>query len=196
MVLADLGVLAQVLLIDLVLAGDNAVVVGMAVAGLPLSERRRAIFAGIVVATVLRIGLAGITLRLLDIIGLVLAGGLLLLWVCWRMFRELRHKAPTASALQPSKSLGAAMLQIALADLSMSLDNVLAVAGAAREHPLDLAIGLVLSVLLTGLAAGFIARLLERWRWLGWIGWLIVVYVALKMIWDGSQEVLKQAVLF
>ena len=190
MLLADLGVLAQVLLIDLVLAGDNAVVVGMAVAGLPMADRRRAIIAGIGTATVLRIIMATVTLRLLDIIGLVFAGGLLLLWVCWRMFRELYHSTRPAITPQVRKTLGAAMLQIALADLSTSLDNVLAVAGAAREHPWVLVVGLCMSVVLTGVAAGLIARLLERWRWLAWAGLLIVVYVACRMIWDGAQQII------
>jgi YjbE family integral membrane protein len=189
MLIADLTALAQVLLIDLVLAGDNAVVVGLAVAGLPPADRRRAIAAGIAAATVLRIGLAGVTLSLLDIIGLALAGGLLLLWVCWRMFRELRHKPKAETVVPAQKTLGAAMLQIALADISMSLDNVLAVAGAARSHPWVLVVGLALSVVLMGVAANFIARLLEQWRWISWVGLLIVTYVAVKMIWDGTLQV-------
>lgn len=190
--LNELTALAQVVLIDVVLAGDNAVVVGLAVAGLPVVQRRRAILVGIGAAAVIRIVLAFVVLNLLQVIGLVLAGGLVLLWVCWRMFFELRG-ARTAEETRQSapKSLGAAMLQITLADLSMSLDNVLAVAGAAREHPWVLAVGLALSVLLMGLAAGLLSRLLARWRWLAWVGLAIVVFVALRMIHDGSMQVAR-----
>ena len=187
----SLTALAQVLVIDLVLAGDNAVVVGMAVAGLPAAQRRKAVIFGIGAATLLRIALATITLTLLEIVGLVLAGGLLLLWVCWRMYRDLRRPAAHAAAVstQAPKTYRSAMLQIVLADISMSLDNVLAVAGAAHGHPWVLVTGLVISVALMGLAANFIASLLERWRWIAWVGLLIVVFVALRMIWEGSLQV-------
>lgn len=184
--------LGQVMVIDLVLAGDNAIVVGMAVAGLPDHQKTRAILVGIGAATLLRIGLALVTLQLLAIVGLLLAGGLLLLWVCWRMYRELRPSARTRAqhaGQAPPKTLRAAMLQIVLADLSMSLDNVLAVAGAAREHPWVLVLGLGLSVVLMGVAARVVARLLETRRWIAWVGLVIVLYVALKLMWDGGLDV-------
>jgi YjbE family integral membrane protein len=180
-----------VLLIDLVLAGDNAVVVGMAVAGLPGAQKSRAILIGVAIATVLRIGFALVTLQLLAIVGLIFAGGLLLLWVSWRMYRELqgaRHD-PDALASAPVKTMRQALLQIVLADISMSLDNVLAVAGASREHPWVLVLGLTISVLLMGVAARLVADLLERYRWIAWVGLLVVVYVALKLIWDGAQDI-------
>ncbi len=186
--IAELTTLAQVVLIDVTLAGDNAVVVGLAVAGLQPGQRTRAILAGIGIATVLRVALALVALRLLAVIGLTLAGGVLLLWVCWRMYRELRGRArPQAGA--GGKTLLQAMLQIVLADLSMSLDNVLAVAGAAHEHPLVLVLGLVLSVVLMGVAAGLLARLLERQRWIAWVGLLVVLYVAGRMIWEGGWQI-------
>lgn len=183
--------LGQVLLIDLVLAGDNAVVVAMAVAGLPGSQKSRAILIGIALATVLRIGFAFITLELLAIVGLLFAGGLLLLWVSWRMYRELRRSRHDAAAhvQAPVKTMRQALVQIVLADLSMSLDNVLAVAGASREHPWVLAFGLTISVVLMGAAARLIADLLERNRWIAWVGLLVVVYVALKLMWDGAQDI-------
>lgn len=180
----------QVLLIDLVLAGDNAVVVGMAVAGLPNAQKSRAIMVGIIAATVLRIGFALLALRLLAIVGLLFAGGLLLLWVSWRMYRELRgarHEAAKVDA--PVKTMRQALVQIILADVSMSLDNVLAVAGASREHPWVLAFGLAISVLVMGIAARLIADLLERYRWIAWVGLLVVVYVALRLVWDGAHEI-------
>ena len=188
--LQDLTALAQVVLIDIALAGDNAVVVGIAVAGLPAHQRRRAILLGIGGATAIRILFGAITIQLLAVIGLMLAGGLLLLWVCWKLYRELR-KAPhtEGTAIGPGKSMAQAMTQIVLADISMSLDNVLAVAGAAGNRTWVLAVGLVLSVALMGLAAGLIARLLDRQRWITWAGLLIVLFVALKMIWDGGHEV-------
>ena len=183
----DLASLAQVVLIDVTLAGDNAVAVGMAVAGLQPQQRRSAVMLGVAGATVIRIALGAVALELLQIIGLLLAGGLLLLWVCWKMFRELRGSAAGHAAVNGShKNLGEAMLQIVLADVSMSLDNVLAVAGAAHGNPWVLATGLVLSVVLMGIAANQIAKILERQRWIAWIGLLIVLYVALKMIWDGG----------
>lgn len=186
----QLAALGQVLLIDLVLAGDNAVVVGMAVAGLPAAQKSRAILIGIAVATVLRIAFALLTLRLLAIVGLLFAGGLLLLWVAWRMYRELRgphHEAALAGA--PVKTMRQAMIQIVLADISMSLDNVLAVAGASREHPWVLVFGLTISVVLMGVAARLVADLLERYRWIAWVGLLIVVYVALKLMWEGAHDI-------
>lgn len=185
----DLAALAQVVLIDVTLAGDNAVAVGMAVAGLPPAQRRPAVLLGVAGATIIRVALGTIALELLAIIGLLLAGGLLLLWVCWKMFRELRHNTPAHAMARPHKTLGQAMLQIVLADLSMSLDNVLAVAGAAHGSPWVLASGLVLSVVLMGIAANQVAKLLERQRWIAWVGLLIVLYVALRMIWDGAFSV-------
>ena len=184
----DLVTLAQVVMIDIALAGDNAVVVGLAVTGLPARQQRLAILLGIGGATVIRIAMGAVALQLLAIIGLLLAGGILLLWVCWKMFRELRrpHQAATAEG---TKTLRQAMMQIILADVSMSLDNVLAVAGAAHDKPRVLVCGLLLSVGLMGLAAGLIARLLERHRWIAWIGLLIVLYVALTMIWHGGHQV-------
>jgi len=183
----DLVALAQVVLIDLALAGDNAVVVGMAVAGLPARQKRPAIILGIAGATVIRIVLGAMALQLLAVIGLLLAGGLLLLWVAWRMYRELR-RPPAHHAGEGGKTLRQALIQIILADVSMSLDNVLAVAGAAHENLWILATGLVFSVVLMGLAANLVARLLERYRWVAWLGLLIVLYVALSMVWDGWND--------
>ncbi len=198
-----LTALFQVIMIDLVLAGDNAIVIGLAAAGLPEGQRRKAILIGIVAATLLRIGFASVTVQLLQIIGLLLAGGVLLLWVCWKMWRELRdsHHRPTAQSLSSAstteglaatgrqKTLGQAVWQITLADVSMSLDNVLAVAGAAREHPMILIFGLALSIALMGLAANFIARILEKHRWIAYVGLAIILYVALDMIYRGALEV-------
>lgn len=199
--------LLQVIAIDLVLAGDNAVVIGLAAAGLPKDQRNKAILVGIIAATVLRIGFAAVTTQLLAIVGLLLAGGVLLLWVCWKMWRELRaghqHDIDAAQealedsdlnkdgtiAAAPRKTFAQAAWQIVIADVSMSLDNVLAVAGAARDHPTVLVIGLVLSIALMGLAATFIARLLNKHRWIAYVGLLIILYVALKMMWEGWHEV-------
>jgi len=189
MLTQDLVALAQVVMIDVALAGDNAVVVGMAVAGLPLRQRRPAILLGIGGATVIRIALGAVALQLLAIIGLLLAGGVLLLWVCWKMFRELRHAHRAGAAAQSGKTLRQAMTQIIVADLSMSLDNVLAVAGAAHGSTWVLGAGLLLSVALTGIAANLIARILDRQRWIAWIGLMIVLYVAITMIWHGGHEV-------
>jgi YjbE family integral membrane protein len=186
---ADLTVLAQVVMIDVALAGDNAVVVGMAVAGLPMERRRPAILLGIGGATLLRILLGAVALRLLDVIGLTLAGGLLLLWVCWRMYRELRASQAAHGGPPAEKTLRQAMWQIIVADLSMSLDNVLAVAGAAHGHPWVLVAGLLFSVVLMGAAATAISRLLDRFRWIGWVGLLIVLHVAVQMIWSGGWNV-------
>jgi YjbE family integral membrane protein len=192
----SLAAFIQVVLIDLVMSGDNAIIIGMAVAGLPRQDRTRIIIWGVAGATVLRIAFAAVTTQLLQIIGLTLAGGLLLLWVAYRMYRELRAKGrPEAEAgdkegdRAPIKTPRQAMLQIIVADISMSLDNVLAVAGAARDHKMVLWIGLGLSVLLMGVASNFIARILDRYHWIAWIGFLIVVYVAGDMIWDGTHEV-------
>src|SRR5258707_10899845 len=191
----SLGALLQVVLIDLVMSGDNAIIIGMAVAGLPKENRGRIIFWGVAGATVLRIGFAAVTTELLQIIGLTLAGGLLLLWVAWRMYRELRLKSQHAAsevahaAAAPPKTMRKAMIQIIAADVSMSLDNVLAVAGAARDHIVVLWFGLILSVILMAVASNFIARILDRYHWVAWIGFLIIVYVAGDMIWDGTHEV-------
>jgi YjbE family integral membrane protein len=186
----DLAALLQVILIDVTLAGDNAVVVGLAVAGLPSHRKRPAIIVGIIGATVIRIALGAIALQLLAIIGLLLAGGILLLWVCWKMFRELRRPhAHTDAPGAGGKTLGQAMTQIILADVSMSLDNVLAVAGAANGSTWVLMTGLGLSVVLMGVAANLLANVLERQRWIAWCGLLIVLYGAGSMIWEGSVDV-------
>ena len=190
----QLGALLQVILIDLVMSGDNAIIIGMAVAGLPPENRTKIIFWGVAGATVLRIGFAAVTTQLLQIIGLTLAGGLLLLWVAYRMYRELRMKSQHASsevaqAGAPPKTMRQAMIQIIAADVSMSLDNVLAVAGAARDHLEVLWFGLILSVILMAVASNFIARILDRYHWVAWIGFMIIVYVAGDMIWDGTHEV-------
>jgi YjbE family integral membrane protein len=190
-IVGELGVLAQVLMIDLMLAGDNAVVVGMAVAGLPPAERRRAILRGIAGATVIRVAGALVALRLLAVVGLSFAGGVLLLWVCWRMYRELRRPPAAEEPVRPAKSLRMALAQIMVADLSMSLDNVLAVAGAAHGHPYVLAAGLMISVLLMGAAAHALARLLDSQRWIAWAGLAIVLFVALRLIWEGYGEVAR-----
>ncbi len=199
--------LAQVIGIDLVLAGDNAIVIGLAAAGLPKEMRARAILVGIIAATVLRIVFAAFTVQLLAITGLLLAGGILLLWVCWKMWRELQaghsHEAEGLEAITgedinadgkvagaaPTKTFRQAATQIVVADVSMSLDNVLAVAGAAKDHPVVLVIGLGLSIALMGLAATFIAKLLNNHRWIAYVGLLIILYVAVKMMWEGWHEV-------
>jgi YjbE family integral membrane protein len=189
----------EILFIDIVLAGDNAIVVGALAAGLPVQQRKKVILIGVMAALVLRIFFALVVTQLLQIVGLVLAGGLLLMWVAWRMYRELRHKDESAgcdeiegdehSGLRPAKSFASAAWGVALADVSMSLDNVLAVAGAARDHPGVLVFGLVLSVLLMGIAANFIAGYIERYRWIAWIGLLVILWVALKMIYEGAGHV-------
>ncbi len=193
---AGLAALLQVIVIDLVLAGDNAVVIGLAAAGLPTDQRKKVILVGIIAATVLRIALASVTVQLLEIIGLLLAGGILLLWVCWKMWREIREQQAANAAGEsgqgseaPRKTFMQAAIQIVVADVSMSLDNVLAVAGAAREHPTILVIGLALSIAMMGIAAGFIARLLNRYHWIAYIGLVIILYVALDMIYRGAVEV-------
>ena len=197
----QLGALLSVVIIDVVLAGDNAVVVGMAASGLPVEQRRLVIMFGIAIATALRILFAYFAAQLLVIIGLTLAGGILLLWVSWKMYREIRA-TPTNDQLftvrkecQPpvrKKSAARALGRIVLADVSMSLDNVLAVAGTARDHFWVLAFGLALSVALMGIASNYIARLLERHFWISWVGLAIITFVALRMIWDGSTEVIQQ----
>ncbi len=188
--------LLQVILIDIVLAGDNAVVIGMAAAHVPKEHRAKVIFWGLAVAVVLRIALASVTTILLNVIGLMLAGGILLLWVAWRLYRDLRshHGGPCELddeklAKIGHKSVRQAIIQITLADLSMSLDNVLAVAGAAMHHVWVLGVGLVLSVALMGAAANFIASILDRHRWIGYAGLILVVYVACAMIWHGGNSV-------
>lgn len=192
---AALAAFTQVLLIDLVLAGDNAIVVGALAAGLPAEQRRKVILIGIGAALVLRIAFALVVSLLMGIVGLILAGGLLLLWVAWKMWRELHHAGQSGgspevagdehSGLRPAKSFAGAAWAVALADVSMSLDNVLAVAGAARAHPGILIIGLLLSVALMGLAANLIARYIERYRWIAYFGLAVILYVAVKMIYDG-----------
>lgn len=198
------GAFVQVVMIDLVLAGDNAVVIGMAAAGLPPHLRRKAILWGIVAAAVLRILLALCAVYLLNIVGLLLAGGLLLLWVAWKMYQELRathvlgqifDAADGSVAADPTrvkasvKGFGAALSQIMIADVSMSLDNILAVAGAARDHTVALGFGLLLSVALMGFAANYIAKLLSRYRWIAYLGLGMIFLVAMRMIFDGTNEV-------
>ena len=184
--------LAQVLMIDIVLAGDNAVVIGLAAARVPTHLRGKVILWGLAAAVILRIGLASVAVSLLQIIGLTLAGGILLLWVSWRFWRDISGAHGKAHGeIDTTTSLRRAILQIVLADVSMSLDNVLAVAGAARDHLDVLAIGLLLSVALMGIAANLIARLLEHYRWISYLGLAIVIYVALSMIWSGSHDVIE-----
>jgi YjbE family integral membrane protein len=205
---SEVTALLQIIMIDLVLAGDNAIVIGLAAAGLPMQQRTKAVLVGIIAATVLRVAFAAATTQLLRVVGLVLAGGILLLWVSWKMFRELRLSAETkADAIEivsnidinadgtiashaQRKSFAQAASQIIVADVSMSLDNVLAVAGAAREHLTVLIIGLGLSVALMGVAATYIARLLHGHRWIAYVGLLIILYVAVEMIYRGMSEVL------
>jgi YjbE family integral membrane protein len=202
-----LTVLLQVVLIDLVLAGDNAIVIGLAAAGLTEAQRGKAILIGIVAVTMLRILFAGLTTQILQIVGLLFAGGILLLWVCWKMWRELRASSAepvnameTAGAAagtnpegRPRKTLVQATSQIIVADVSMSLDNVLAVAGAAREHPVVLIFGLMLSIAMMGAAASFIARLLQHHRWIAYVGLIVVLYVAVEMTFRGTLDIMKVA---
>lgn len=202
-----LNALWQVVLIDLVLAGDNAIVIGLAAAGLPQAQRGKAILIGIVAATMLRILFAGLATQILQIVGLLLAGGILLLWVCWKMWRELRASpaepmeakeaagaaAGTATEGKPRKTLVQATWQIIVADVSMSLDNVLAVAGVAREHPMVMIFGLALSVAMMGVAASFIARLLQNHRWIAYVGLAVILYVAVEMIFRGTLDVMMVA---
>ena len=190
-----LAAFGQVLLIDLVLAGDNAIVVGALAAGLPAEQRKKVILIGIIAALVLRVAFALVVSQLLQIVGLILAGGLLLLWVAWKMWRELHPARGTdtpddpsdddISGIRSSKSFASAAWAVAVADVSMSLDNVLAVAGAARDHPGILIIGLILSVALMGIAANLIAHYIERYKWIAYVGLAVIVYVALTMVYDG-----------
>jgi YjbE family integral membrane protein len=194
-----LAVFFEILVIDIVLAGDNAIVVGALAAGLPPAQRKKVILIGVLAALVLRVAFALVVSQLLQIVGLILAGGLLLLWVAWKMYRELRGEQGNAgspevegderSGLTPAKSFASAAWGVALADVSMSLDNVLAVAGAAKDHPQILVFGLVLSVILMGVAANFIARYIERYRWIAYVGLAVIVWVAFKMIWEGWHHV-------
>lgn len=185
-----LWALAQVLMIDVVLAGDNAIVIGLAAARVPVEMRKKVILWGLIAAVLMRIAMAAVAVQLLAIIGLMLAGGILLLWVCWRMWRDLAgDKHHIAPEIETGTSVKRAITQILVADVSMSLDNVLAVAGAARDHLDVLIIGLLMSVALMGAAAGYIAKLLERYRWVAYVGLAIVFYVALSMIWQGYQQV-------
>lgn len=202
-----LNALLQVVLIDLVLAGDNAIVIGLAAAGLPQAQRGRAILIGIVAATMLRILFAGLATQILQIVGLLLAGGILLLWVCWKMWRELRASAAepveakeaagaaagTSAQGKSRKTLVQATWQIIVADVSMSLDNVLAVAGAAREHPMVMIFGLALSIAMMGVAASFIARLLQNHRWIAYVGLAVILYVAVEMIFRGTLDIMMVA---
>ncbi|MCG2841430.1 TerC family protein [Sandaracinobacter sp. RS1-74] len=194
--------LGKVVMIDLVLAGDNAIVIGALAAGLPAAERKKVIALGMVAALVMRIAFALVVTQLLDIVGIRLAGGLLLLWVCWKMYRELKpdtkvvlddgtvlHDAPPAA-----KTFWGAAWAVAIADLSMSLDNVLAVAGASHQHTEIMVFGLVLSVALMGIAANYIARLIERYHWIGWIGLAMIFYVAVEMIITGGRPVVDMVI--
>ncbi|MEK6541807.1 MAG: YjbE family putative metal transport protein [Pseudomonadota bacterium] len=193
---AAFSVFLQVMMIDLVLAGDNAIVVGALAAGLPANERKKVILIGVLAALVLRVIFALLVTQLLQIIGLILVGGLLLLWVAWKMWRELRHGAGEStgspeiegdedSGIRPAKSFARAAWAVAIADVSMSLDNVLGVAGAARDHPGILIVGLILAVALMGLAANIIAKYIERYRWIAYIGLAAIMWVAVKMIYEG-----------
>jgi YjbE family integral membrane protein len=198
-----LAALLQVILIDIVLAGDNALVIGMVASRVPKANRRRVIFWALVVAVLLRILLATVTATILQVIGLMFAGGLLLLWVSWRLYREIRHHEQKQIDLRrirqpddgdvdhPVTGLTnrKAIMQVALADLSMSLDNVLAVAGAAKDHEWVLTIGLLLSIALMGVAAAMIANLLQRYPWISYAGLIIVIYVAARMMWIGGWEI-------
>ena len=197
---AEASALIQVIVVDLVLAGDNAIVVGMAAAGLPAKDRARVIALGIVAATLMRIGFAAVTVQLLQIVGLLLAGGLVLLWVAWKLWREIRARRESLRAAEPGaresaapeqappKRMRDAIVQIVVADVSMSLDNVLAVAGVARDHTWVLVVGLVLSVAFMGLAAAWIARQLEHRPWIAYVGLVVIFYVAMAMIVEGAQE--------
>jgi YjbE family integral membrane protein len=193
---AGLFALLEIIAINLVLSGDNAIVIGLAAAGLPADMRKKAILFGIIAATILRILFAAVTSYLLGIIGLQLLGGLLLAWVCWKMWGELREgndahaDVEAAARSQPQKTFLQAATQIVVADVSMSLDNVLAVAGAAQEHSTILIIGLVISIALMGVAANFVAKLLSRFRWIAYLGLAVIVYVAITMIYHGFVEVL------
>ena len=192
-------VFLEILMIDIVLAGDNAIIVGALAAGLPAAQRKKVIMIGVGAALVMRIIFALVVSQLLQVVGLILAGGLLLLFVAFKMWRELRHQTASAgspevegdehSGLKPAKSFASAAWGVAIADVSMSLDNVLAVAGAAKDHPRILVFGLILSVILMGVAANFIAQYIERYRWIAYVGLAVIVWVAGKMIWEGWHDV-------
>jgi YjbE family integral membrane protein len=202
-----LTALFEIVLINLALSGDNAIVIGLAAAGLPQAQQGKAILIGIVAATILRILFAGLATQILQIVGLLLAGGILLLWVCWKMWRELRASsagpmeakeavgavAGTNAEGKPRKTLVQASWQIIVADISMSLDNVLAVAGAAREHPVVMIFGLGLSIAMMGVAASFIARLLQNHRWIAYVGLAVILYVAVEMMFRGTLDIMKVA---
>ena len=198
---AEWSALLQVIIVDLVLAGDNAIVVGIVAAGLPVKDRTRVIAIGIAAATVMRIGFAAVTVQLLAIVGLLFAGGLLLLWVAWKLWREVRAKDLRKDHLltgelgvgvdQPPKRMRDAIIQIVVADISMSLDNVLAVAGVARDHTWVLIVGLVLSVAFMGLAAAWIARQLERYPWIVYVGLAVILYVGVAMSYEGAKEIME-----
>jgi YjbE family integral membrane protein len=189
-----LAAFGQVIMIDLLLAGDNVVVLGALAAGLPPADRKRVLAIGVAVALVCRVAFALVATRLLNIVGLQLAGGLLLIWVAWKMYREIRGGAAAgadADGLPPApKTFAQAAFQVAIADLSMSLDNILAVAGAARDHPAVLYFGLVLSVALMAVAAGYIAKVIERYHWVAYLGLAVIVYVAGSMIVAGGHEMI------
>ena len=198
---AELSALIQVIIVDLVLAGDNAIVVGLVAAGLPAKDRARVIAIGIIAATLMRVAFAAITVQLLQIVGLLLAGGLILLWVAWKLWREIRARrnaghargtegeAGATETHAPPKRMRDAIVQIVVADVSMSLDNVLAVAGIARDHTWVLGVGLALSVAFMGLAAAWIARQLESRPWIAYVGLVVIFYVAMAMIVEGAQEI-------
>ncbi|MBF0181952.1 MAG: YjbE family putative metal transport protein [Magnetococcales bacterium] len=199
---SQLVAFVQVIFIDLVLAGDNAIVVGMAAASVPLEHRKRVVIWGTAAAVVLRILFALLTTQLLKIIGLTLAGGLLLLFVAWQMYQELRARAHADAGNDENaeggsakdKTVFAAVMQVAMADLSMSLDNVLAVAGAAKDHLEILVLGLLVSVVMMAFAATYIAQLIHKHAWIAWVGLAIIAYVAVDMIWRGTQQVMAMAV--
>jgi YjbE family integral membrane protein len=201
-----LATLASVILIDLTMAGDNVVIMGTLASGLPERDRRKVILFGVGMALIFLIGFALAATWLLQLTGLLLAGGLLLLWVAYNMYRELRPAGPVVEHDDPdtpqsegppaTKTFLQAAIQITIADLSMSLDNVLAVAAAAREHPTVLFFGLALSVTLMGLAANFVAKLVQKYHWIAWIGLIVILYVALNMIWDGAHDVAPIALRF
>lgn len=203
---AELSAFFQVILVDLVLAGDNAIVIAMAVASFPARQRAQLLMIGIVAATLVRVLFAIATVHLMQIVGLMLAGGLLLLWVCWKLWRELESVrtmqlspagiypgSAAAGQAPPTKTVGKAITQIVVADISMSLDNVLAVAGIARDHTWVLVFGLTLSIAFMGFCATVLARWLQRYHWIAYVGLITILYVAVSMIWDGSMEVVRGA---
>jgi YjbE family integral membrane protein len=203
---AELSAFFQVILVDLVLAGDNAIVIAMAVASFPARQRAQLLMIGICAATVVRVLFAVATVHLMQIVGLMLAGGLLLLWVCWKLWREIESVrtmelspagiySGSANAQPPTKTVGKAITQIVVADISMSLDNVLAVAGIARDHTWVLIFGLTLSIAFMGFCATVLARWLQRYHWIAYVGLITILYVAVSMIWDGSVEVVRGAQL-